>query len=71
VVADLQAFTGRAVLLLTPADDEPFGLAALLPALRVEAVDGVGHWPMLDRPESVDRLVEELSAPKSAQGGAP
>jgi pimeloyl-ACP methyl ester carboxylesterase len=36
------------------------GLAAALGDGRVEHVPGAGHWPWLDRPELVDRVVTFL-----------
>jgi pimeloyl-ACP methyl ester carboxylesterase len=38
------------------------GLAAALGDGRVEHVDGAGHWPWLDRPELVDRVVGFLAS---------
>jgi pimeloyl-ACP methyl ester carboxylesterase len=60
---DLARFPGKVVALWTTANDEPFALPALLPALRAERVEGVSHWVMLDAPEVVDRLVDELAPP--------
>jgi pimeloyl-ACP methyl ester carboxylesterase len=37
------------------------GLAAALGDGRVEHVEGAGHWPWIDRPELVDRVVRFLS----------
>lgn len=37
--------------------------AAALPNAELELIEDAGHWPWLDRPELIDRVVEYLTAP--------
>src|SRR4029077_15538325 len=37
------------------------GYAAALPASELEIVEGAGHWPWIDQPTVIDRVLEFLA----------
>ena len=52
-------------------DDEPYALAALLPALPARTVSEGSSWPMLDAPELVDAELDALLTAVDARGKTP
>ena len=61
-VPGLERFRGPVLSVVSDMNALPYSLHNLLPDLPVRRVAGASHWLMLDRPEEVDRLLDELLA---------
>jgi len=61
-VAGLERYRGPVLSVVSDMNTLPYSLHNLLPDLPVKLIAGTGHWLMLDRPDEVDRLLDELLA---------
>jgi pimeloyl-ACP methyl ester carboxylesterase len=69
-VAALAEYPGPRLAIVSDLNSLPFSLHNLLPDLPVHHVPGTSHWLMLDRPEEVDRLLDEFLAAVEGDAGA-
>jgi pimeloyl-ACP methyl ester carboxylesterase len=59
-IADLGRYDGPVLSVITHLNQAPYSLHNLVDDLPVIAVDGTSHWPQLDRPAEVNRIVDEF-----------
>lgn len=59
-VADLRTYDGPVMSVITHLNQAPFSLHNLIDDLPLEMIEGTGHWVQLDRPRTVNRLIEGL-----------
>ena len=59
-MAPLAAFPGPKIALVSELNSLPISLHRLDETLPVQPVGGTGHWIQLDRPEAVERALDEL-----------
>ena len=46
--------------MVTPRNTDPYSLLALDPSMPHVTVSGTGHWIQLDRPDEVNRLLDDF-----------
>jgi pimeloyl-ACP methyl ester carboxylesterase len=56
----LAAYQGPLLSVVTPHNDQPFSLHRLGKGFPHRIVTGTGHWIQLDRPEEVNRILDEF-----------
>jgi pimeloyl-ACP methyl ester carboxylesterase len=56
----LAAYHGPLLSVVTPHNDQPFSLHRLGKGFPHRIVTGTGHWIQLDRPEEVNRILDEF-----------
>jgi pimeloyl-ACP methyl ester carboxylesterase len=56
----LAAYHGPLLSVVTPNNDQPFSLHRLGKGFPYRVVNGTGHWIQLDRPEEVNRILDEF-----------
>lgn len=56
----LARYTGPKLSIISDLNSLPFSLHRLVPDLPVRLMPGTGHWLMMDRPEVLNHLVDEL-----------
>jgi len=56
----LARYPGPKLSIISDMNRLPYSLHNLLPDLPVRLMTGTGHWVMMDRPESFNRLMEEF-----------
>ncbi len=61
-VAAIRSFPGPELAVASEANVGPYSLRAAVPELPWRVMKGVGHWPMLDRPEEFDRILDDCLA---------
>ena len=61
-VTPLTSYRGPARTINTRLNDVPMGLASLVPSLPVRKIDGTGHWLQLDKPDAVNREIDDFLA---------
>ena len=61
-VAGLERFRGPVLSVVSDMNTLPYSLHNLLPDLPVRLVAGTSHWLMLDRPDEINRLLDDLLA---------
>ncbi len=59
-IAPLSAYPGPKIALVSELNSLPISLHRLNENLPVQPVGGTGHWIQLDRPEAVERALDEL-----------
>lgn len=59
-VTPLTAYRGPARTINTRLNDDPSGLASLVPSLPVRRIEGTGHWLQLDKPDDVNREIDDF-----------
>jgi pimeloyl-ACP methyl ester carboxylesterase len=64
----LAGYRGPIMSVVTPSNDQPFSLHRLGNGFPYRIVKETGHWIQLDRPELVNRILDEFLA-KSVSGG--
>ncbi len=64
----LGRYTGPKLSIVTPHNDMPFSLHRLGQGFPHRIVEGTGHWIQLDRPDVVNRLLDEFLDNKSVSG---
>ncbi|HSU15852.1 alpha/beta fold hydrolase [Longimicrobium sp.] len=62
VEALLRGYRGLRISITTPQNDGPMSLHVIDPSLAHRMVTGTGHWIQLDRPEEVNRMLDEFIA---------
>lgn len=60
--ATLARYEGPARAVISAFNDLPYSLPRLLPELPTAALPRASHWLMLDRPDDVDRLLDDFLA---------
>lgn len=70
ILADLGRYPGPVLSVITPLNHVPFSLHKLVPRIRHQRVSGTGHWPQLDRPEEINRLIDAFVAEVEGGGSA-
>lgn len=61
-VSAVERFSGPKLAVVAAQNQGPMSLPALLPSLPTRVMRGVSHWPMMDRPEEFDRILDEFLA---------
>lgn len=61
-VTPLTSYRGPARTINTRLNDVPMGLASLVPSLPVRKIEGTGHWLQLDKPDDVNREIDDFLA---------
>jgi pimeloyl-ACP methyl ester carboxylesterase len=61
----LARYTGPKLSIATPHNDMPFSLHRLGKGFPHRLVEGTGHWIQLDKPEEVNRILDEFLNDKS------
>jgi pimeloyl-ACP methyl ester carboxylesterase len=56
----LARYTGPKLSVVTPQNDQPFSLHRLGNGFPHRVITGTGHWIQLDKPEEVNRLLDEF-----------
>lgn len=60
--ATLRRYGGPRLAVYTPVTDTPGAVHQAMPWLPSKSVRGTGHWLQLDRPERVNKLIEDFVA---------
>jgi pimeloyl-ACP methyl ester carboxylesterase len=63
----LAHYTGPKLSVITPANDQPFSLHRLGNGFPNHLVTGTGHWIQLDKPDELNRLIDEFLETKREQ----
>jgi len=58
--ASLRRYHGPRLSVVTPRNTDPYSLLALDPSMPHVTVSGTGHWIQLDRPDEVNRLLDDF-----------
>ena len=61
-VGALKSYPGARLVIASEANSGPYSLRAAISDLPWRVIAGVGHWPMLDRPEEFDRILDDFLA---------
>jgi len=61
-VAALRSYPGPKIAIASETNGGPYSLRSAVPELPWRVMRGVGHWPMLDRPEEFNRILDEFLA---------
>lgn len=69
-VPDLQAFHGPRLTVIRESNDTPSSLQNLVPDLPAEKVTGTSHWLMMDKPQELNRILDEFLARVGSGDGA-
>jgi pimeloyl-ACP methyl ester carboxylesterase len=64
----LERYTGPKLSIVTPHNDMPFSLHRLGKGFPFRMVEGTGHWIQLDKPDEINRLLDEFLNDKSVSG---
>ena len=64
----LARYAGPRLSIVTPHNDMPFSLHRLGRGFSHRVVEGTGHWIQLDKPEVVNRLLDDFLNHKSVSG---
>ena len=64
----LARYRGPMLSIVTPYNDQPFSLHRLGKGFPHRTVEGTGHWIQLDKPEDVNRMLDEFLSTKSVSG---
>jgi pimeloyl-ACP methyl ester carboxylesterase len=56
----LARYRGRILSIVTPFNDQPFSLHRLGKGFPHHVVQGTGHWIQLDKPDEVNRMMDEF-----------
>lgn len=59
-VTPLTSYRGLTRTINTRLNDVPMGLASLVPSLPVRKIEGTGHWLQLDKPDDVNREIDDF-----------
>lgn len=59
-VTPLRQYQGPVLSVITPINNAPFSLHKLMPALRRVVVSGTSHWPHMDRPGKINRILDDF-----------
>ncbi len=62
-VTPLRRYVGPKLSVITALNDAPFSLHRLMPDLPRRQIADTGHWPHLDRPEEINRIVDSFLEP--------
>jgi pimeloyl-ACP methyl ester carboxylesterase len=58
--ASLRRYAGPRLSVVTPRNTGPYSLLSLDPAMPHVTVTGTGHWIQLDRPDEVNRILDDF-----------
>ncbi len=61
-VAALKSYKGPRLVIAGETNSGPYSLRSAIPDLPWRVMTGVGHWPMLDRPEEFNRILDDFLA---------
>ena len=56
----LARYPGPKLSIITPANDVPFSLHALLPDLPVQRITDTGHWLHMDKPDAFNAILDDF-----------
>ncbi len=61
-VPALRSYPGPKLAVVSDLNEGPYSLRRAVPELPCRVMAGTGHWPMLDRPEEFDGILDEFLA---------
>lgn len=61
-VTPLRRYQGPKLTVITALNDTPASLQNLVPDLPHRKIEGTGHWPQLDQPQTVNVLLDDFLA---------
>jgi pimeloyl-ACP methyl ester carboxylesterase len=64
----LERYSGPKLSIITPHNDMPFSLHRLGKGFPHRVVTGTGHWIQLNKPDELNRLLDEFLSNKSVSG---
>jgi pimeloyl-ACP methyl ester carboxylesterase len=56
----LASYRGPVLAVITPSNDYPFSLHRLKGGPPHRVIEGTGHWIQLDKPDDVNRILEQF-----------
>lgn len=56
----LKAYPGPMLAINAPENDAPYSLHRLQPSMKVQVIEGVSHWVMMDKPAEFDAALDEF-----------
>jgi len=57
-VTPLHRYPGPVLSVITPLNNAPFSLHRLIPDLPHRLITGTGHWPQMDKPDQLNRMID-------------